>query len=245
MPRSVPHLFARAAGSDCIGPLRCFYCGAPCDGAYPALAYVRDSFTGRNDVPCPGSPAVCTGCVLCLDEAADVTLLTGEHRTGQKMRNWSWLVTERERLAGNKAHRDRWRASCVDPPRPPFALVLADSGQKHLLYRGVVCRSREDVSVTLEGERVDYRPDDLHARLELCGRLIAASGKPALAEPPSVGMALGVLARYRASEMLLEEWTRVREEPLSRLAHWLSPPKERCEVEYPGDVTAAGAACGL
>ena len=237
-PRSVPHLLARAHGLDCAGPLACFYCGAPCDETCPASEYVKDSFTGRQGVRAPGSPAVCAGCVLCLREDAEVSLIDGTRRRVAKgcMRAWSWLVTADRALAASKAHLDRLRTACLEPPPAPWALVLSDSGQTHQLYRGVVNHGGPPWVVTLEAEPIAYRPAELRNRLDLCGRLIAATGKPALAEPIAARFALAVLNRYPAAgEALLADWARLRGSPAARLAAWLAPNKEICLHEYPGE----------
>jgi CRISPR type IV-associated protein Csf1 len=234
---SVPHLFAAAHGIVCAGDLRCFFCGAPCDGSRPSSQYVLDSFTGRNGVPCPGSPAVCEGCVLCLREDAVVPYHDGEHRhvTKAATRMHSWVITEGRAVAATKAHMAWLRSVCLAPPPPPYAIVLTDSGQKHLLYRGVVCRSVDVASVTLEELRIDYRPHELVDRLELCKRLVAATGKPALAEPPAIRMLQSVTEYHPDGEVFADTWRAVWCEPLSRLAAWLSPAKEEAQREYPGD----------
>lgn len=234
---SVPRLFARAMGVGFhCGENKCFYCAAQCDNSFSASEYVKDSFTGRNGVPCPGSQWICAGCVLCLRESCEVPMLDGTVRAVAKaaMRSWSWVITASWAKAGSKANMDQLRAACVEPPVPPFALVLSDSGQKQLLYRGVVCHSREHVIATLEGEKVEYGPASLVARLDLCGRLVAATGKPALGEPPNQRFAAAVVGRYANGEDLIGEWVSCWEEPLSRLAAWLCGNKEWCGERYPG-----------
>lgn len=244
-PRSVPELYAIAYGQACQGLLRCYYCGAACDGSHSAADYVRDSFTGVSGVACPGSTSVCAGCVLCLRDAAEITLVNGEVRdmTRVAVRAWSWLITPDSALAASKAHLAEIRAACLGSLMGgdrPWAVVLSDSGQKHLLYRGVVNYGSSPVwSVTLEGERVDYRLDSLQTRLALCGRLVAATGKPALAAPVDFRFAASVMSRYTDGETLVREWDRVRREPLSRLTGWLSPNKEACLELYPSDAPAA------
>jgi hypothetical protein len=231
---SVPSLFAIASGLGCTGPLRCFFCGAPCDGSLSASEHVKDSFTGRNEVAAPQSPAVCVGCVLCLREACDVPMVDGATRpcTKAAMRSWSWLVTPTRAAAGSKGDIAFWRETCLVPPEPPFAVVLSDSGQKQLLYRGVVNHSRQYVAVTLETERVAYYPGDLRQRITLCEKVCAVTGKPALAAPVDFRIASAVIAAYPDGENLIEQWSRVREEPLSRLAAWLCGNKEYCQREH-------------
>lgn len=234
MIRSVPELLADAHGLKCEGPCRCFYCGTACDAEkHPTSAYVKNSFTAINTVSCPGSPAVCEGCVLSLKQDATITLIDGETRDGQHMQGYSWLIFDNIAHAATKAHLDRIRALCLNPPQPPFAVVLSDSGQTHQLYRGVVNHGRETVVVTLEGLKVACRPDELRDRLALCGKLVAATGKPAMAEPVSTRFAVAVAEYFRDGVSLVEEWERVREQPLSRLSAWLCPNKETSQHEYP------------
>lgn len=237
---SVPHLMAIAHGLDCAGPHACHYCGAPCAEDYPARVHVKDSFTGRGGVVAPASPWVCAGCVLALREDAEITLLDGETRAGQKVRGYSWVVTATSALAATKAHLGRLRALCLEPPEPPFALVLSDSGQTHQLYRGVVCRSRERVAVTLEAEPIGYRPRDLRRALDLAGGVAAATGKPALREPLSHNSAMRVLAYHGpGEEALIEAWHAIHTSPIGRLAAWLCPAKEECGREYTGIAASA------
>lgn len=233
---TAPGLFALAHGARCEGPHRCLFCGGPCGEQHPSGDYLRDSFTGRDSLPCPGSLWVCAGCVLCFREAADIPLCDGTTRHVKKcaMRAWSWVITGERVAAASKAHLDYLRGVCLNPPDPPFAIALSDSGQKQLLYRGVVCHSREAVTVTLETERVHYRPTELSDRIQLCSRLVAPTGKPALLEAPDARFGMAVLDYWPTDgETYLEEWGRVRETPLSRLAQWLCPNRERCRELYP------------
>lgn len=232
---TVPNLFIRDLSPS--GPHRCFFCGSACGEDYSTREFVKDTFTGRSDVAKPGSEFVCAGCVACMSESFPVDLPGGETRANQKIRNYSWMITATSRVACNKSHLTLIRATCLSPPTPPFALVLSDSGQKHLLYRGFVCQSQSHVVATLEAERIDYTPRDLFARIALCETLIAATGKPALESAPGAVFGMRVLERYaRRGEELLNEWAMVREQPLSRLAQWLARKKEECLVDCPGDV---------
>lgn len=233
---SVPHLYATAHLTACEGPRRCFYCGAPCGEKHPASVFVKDSFTGRNGVVAPGSPWVCEGCVLCLRESATIHLVGGEIRDGQKVRGYSWIVTRGSAQAATKAHLDTFRAICLEPPEPPFALILSDSGQTHQLYRGVVNHARDPITVTLEAEPVTFHRDQLAAALEVGGKIAAATGKPALSEPIRVNSAARIMGRYRDGETLIRQWSAIQESGLGRLAAWLTPRKELCESVYRSDI---------
>jgi hypothetical protein len=174
--------------------------------------------------------------VLCLRESAEITLIDGEHRAGQRVRGYSWVITSAAAQAATKAHIDRLRALCVGPPAPPFAIILSDSGQTHQLYRGAVNHDRSRVVVTLEAERVEYNPADLAGLLAVAGKYAAATGKPALSEPISAHGAMKVIGRYRDGESILEAWNNRWSTPPGRLAAWLCPNREACDEEYPSDV---------
>lgn len=243
--RTVPELMLRlVSGRESAGDRLCYYCGACCGEDHTVKEWVKPTFTARATVARPGSGHVCAGCVLCLRQDAELTLIDGEVRAGQKSQGYSYVLGGGRVVAATKAHIDQLRAVCLDPPEPPFAVVLSDSGQRHWLYCGVVNHARESVVVTLEGERVRYSPDELRGRLDLCGRLVAATGKPALAEPVDVRFAAAVMGRYRDGETLVERWEQVRTEPLSRLAGWLTSKKEDCQHVYPGDIAEAVAEAG-
>lgn len=239
MPVSVPHLLALAHGIDCAGPHACFYCMSPCGDDNPASVHVKSSFTGRNEVPAPGSPWVCDGCMIALREDAEIVQVDGTRRrvTRGCMRAFSWLITADRAVAASKAHLDRLRAICLDPPPAPWSLVLSDSGQKHLLYRGVVNRDdRAPHVVTLEAERVEYRPDELRRLLRAAGHYCAATGKPALVGPIAASGAMKVIERYpREGESIVDGWGRAWSTPIGRLAAWLCGPRDECQEEYPAD----------
>lgn len=245
---TVPALLAMSHGIICAGHQLCFYCGAPSPESHPTSVYVKGSFTGLTGVFSPGSPWICEGCVLCFRDTCEINQIDGVRRfvTRGAMRAFSWVITTNRALSASKAHIAQLRAVCLAPPDPPFAIVLSDSGQTHQLYRGVVnhdspsangSHPNTPIVVTLEAQRITYRATELVARLNLCGRLISATGKPALAEPITARFATAVMDRFRDGELLVREWETRREEPLSRLALWLSGSRDQCQLEYPSDVT--------
>lgn len=175
---------------------------------------------------------MCDGCLAAMQEKATIGLIDGDTRAGQKVRGYSWVVTQGARYAATKAHRERLLAVCIEPPEPPFVICLTDSGQKHLLYRAVVNASREVVTASLELELVTYRPSELVERLELCKQVCAATGKPAMQSSMSPQSLMRIVEHYE-SEEILAAWLGCCNESLTRLATWLCPAKAECEVEYP------------
>jgi len=222
-------LFALARGLPVpAGSHRCFYCLAPCTEKHPAAHHVKKSFTSRDTVG--GGNYVCGGCVAAMDEKATVTLPDGTVRHRQKVRCYSWIVTENEAIAATKSHRKYLFERCLNPPLPPFVICISDSGQKHLLYRSAVCHSQDTITISLEAEPVSCRPVDLEKRVLLCNRLSAAIGKPALTLPLTVSAQIRV-AEYHQDESLVAEWLSVQAQPLSRLAIWFALSKKEAESE--------------
>lgn len=236
MYRTVPELLAAAHGFKCCGKQVCFYCAAPCGTDHPASQYVQSSFTGRSLVASPGSQWVCRGCVLALREDCTLTTINGEVRHVPKgaMRAFSWVITAHEAKAASKTHMDALRTCCLDPPEPPFAVVLSDSGKTHQIYRGVVNHSRSPLIVTLEGEPITFEPLRLKHAIEIASHVAAAAGKPVLSEPSFPDWAARkVIELYVDGEMIVGYWISCSRSPLGRLAAWLTPRKEICLNEYP------------
>lgn len=222
---TAPELFAAARGKTPLhGSHICFYCGASCAENNPTMQFVKDSFTGYSDVRSPGSQFICDGCVLCLKESVVITTHNGKQRENQKTRGYSWLITPDKATAATKADREFLAVNCMNPPEPPFAICISDSGQKHLLYRAIVCHSRNIVAVTLEGEAVVYDPVDLLFRCSFLKFLISVIGKPALQEGLSVRQRMTLIETI--SENAVRQWLAVSGESLTRLALWLSPGKD-------------------
>lgn len=223
------------------GQHQCYYCGSPCDELYTTKDYVKDTFTNRDIVMRPGSSYVCGGCVASLNERATITLIDGEVREGQRVRQYSWILTKDCATAATKRHISQLREIVICPPEPPFGIILSDSGQKHLMFRSRIAMSRESFPVMLEDEIIQVDPSLLSERIEFLKRLIAATGKPALEERYSTGFAIRLFELYgdRAEEML-EEFSAIKDEPLTRLALWLSPNKEDCtnELADRGEINA-------
>lgn len=211
------------------GRERCFYCGCQCDETHRSIDHVKSSFTSRDTVV--GGDYVCSGCVAAMNESAAIEMIDGERRDGQMVRGYSWIVTDRA-LAATKAHRELIRQLCLSPSKTPFVICISDSGQKHLLYRAVVCYSRDVVTVTLEGERITYRPEELSIRIDLAERIIACVGKIAAAGPLSPRDGMRIVEHHEHGELILSTWLECREQPLTRLALWLSAPMKECNERY-------------
>lgn len=224
---TAPQLLAKANGIECEGKERCFWCGAPADEIYAPPS----GFVGWGEVVSPGSLFICAGCRIATDESD----------RARRPRMWSWLITAGGADGRTKGEIDTIQRWCLSPPKPPFAIVVAASGQKHLIYRAPVNHSRDLVTVQFELDRVTYRPVDLAERLVLAKRVCAASGKPALVEPPTARLVARIANYYEDFEPIVNEWFNVWAQPLSRLAAFLCPKKEEAQYEHPSDVSKPAA----
>jgi CRISPR type IV-associated protein Csf1 len=233
-PELLTHNFGRTYRH---GAERCYFCGGACDTSNSVRDFVPDTFTARNAVAVPGSGFACDGCVW-TQRIAETLTVEGEMREHQKPWNYSWIVTANSARALTKAHIPILRDACLNPPEPPFAIALASSGQRHILYLTPVNESRGSYVIGFEGERIPVSPASLSARIDLTSRLSAAIGKPRLPEPPAFSVYRDSMARYRDGEAMADEWSRVWSEPLSRLAVFLTDRKDVCDEHYPSTSAA-------
>jgi len=215
-----PELMAIAAGITAHGAQRCYYCGSRCNGLRPAA--VKPTFTGWSNVVCPGSDFRCAGCDLAMDEKR---VMAGKDKP-QKTRNYSWVITESECTHYTKSDIAILRVHCLYPPRPPYAICIATSGQKQILYQTPVCIDSEQAVIGMEGEVITYITDELASLVETVDALAAVIGKPTLTGDIETGHVIRVHEAMGDEGIeLLQAWERIRSQPLSRLAAFLAKPK--------------------
>lgn len=221
MSYTVPQLFR---GFLEYGANRCFFCGGSCGEETLSGKFVKDSFTGLDTVTF--GPFVCFGCVASQGEQSDIKMACGELRSAQKVRGYSWVITEKSRIAATKAHRLFLFDSILNPPNPPFAIVISDSGQKHLIYRSVVNWDREFFVVGLETEQIQVDRSKVVARMELVMSVCAVVGKPALTEKMSAHA--GMMLFETLGQEVMDRWFAVKSDPLTRLMVWLCGSRDTC-----------------
>lgn len=216
------------------GPCKCYYCGANCSGEFKSADFVKDTFTNRDIVMYPRSQHVCNGCVESLGSGEDIMpMIDGstkirENDRGMCPRMYSWVITKGFRLAGTKAHIKQFRETLLNPPEPPFAIVLAESGQKQLIFRTPVSMDRNAFPILLEDERIDVVPDLLATYIDIAKPLIALFGKPAMLEAFGHNKYIMCHERYGSFDYI-ENWVRIQKKPLAKLAIWLSQSKKDME----------------
>jgi CRISPR type IV-associated protein Csf1 len=219
------------------GTQRCWFCGVHCDETYSAQDYIKSTFTNYDLAKQPQSKHVCQGCIESLGQGEDeMVMLDGtikrrENQRGMQPRMYSWILTADGRTAFTKAHIALARARMAfNPPAPPFAIVLADTGQQQLIFRAPVALNQECYPVMLEQEEITVIPSLLKERLEIITPVIAALGKPAILGDITIGSYIAY-EKYHGNTTGLEKWVEIKNEPLSRLAAWLGKTKEEAQYE--------------
>jgi hypothetical protein len=238
------------------GDHHCYFCGAKCDDTYSAADYIKPTFTNRDSVHRPDSSYVCVGCAMSLGQGEDTMLMIDgtvkqrENARGMQPHLYSWILTADKRLAFTKAHLAIIRDIILhNPPEPPFAIILADSGQKQLVFRAQVAMSKSIFPVMLEEEIIQVYPSLLRERILMATPVVAAIGKPVLTDEITVGNYIAFY-KYFGNTDALDNWVRIQYQPISRLAAWLAKNKEDAQNEYPaikssGFSPSTGGASGL
>jgi len=239
---TAPELFAAGLGavagiplklSECRGPMKCFWCGAGCDESYPVT--VGATFHDWGEVFDRRASHQCAGCF-----AATWPKMTMPGREKpQRPWNYSWHCSAAGNVAMTKAHLPEMRALLLDDiPDWPWAMAIADSGQKHLIYRtpvnyGARDYARDGYVVRFELLRVAYRVEQLRDLVAMCDQISAACGKLAMSEPLGVSQ---FSAAYEAfgdgGVALCEKFNSIANEPVTRLAAFLAKNKEDARSEY-------------
>jgi CRISPR type IV-associated protein Csf1 len=208
----------------------CFYCGLPCDETYKKKEYVKNTFTNRDIVRYPGSDYVCGCCVASLITGDTTTLIDGDVKTGRggSPRMYSWILSSSGNHAFSKRHIDFARESILNPPEPPFSIILADSGQKQLIFRASVNHDRERYVLLLEEKRIEVDTEILRDYLDKAVLCSAAIGKIALKDPDHFINYKNVIEFYGSEEPLIE-WINIYSSPMGMLAAWLCPGKQEAQ----------------
>jgi len=212
------------------GEEKCFYCGLNCDKTYTKEEYVKNTFTNRDIVRYPGSNFICGCCVESLAGNYEVEQIDGIVKNGRagQPRMYSWLLTEQKREAFTKKHLAFARENILNPPTPPFAIILADSGQKQLIFRAPVNYDKINFVVMLEEKYIKVNPIILNIYLEKAILCSAAIGKIALKNSDEFNNYKNII-EYYGSEVPLVEWMEIYNTPMGELAVWLCPGKKEAE----------------
>ncbi|MFZ5687859.1 MAG: hypothetical protein ACOY9Y_06665 [Bacillota bacterium] len=140
---------------------QCWLCGGPIGGrGQPTKKAIKDTFTDIDKARVPASRSVCPGCAFCL--------------SFRELRNYSILATEQELRHPTRAEI---RDILLNPPKPPFVICIAVSGQKYLTFKAEVAYNRNFYPVQMEDTRIIVDVTQLSELLDLVERLYTVFSK--------------------------------------------------------------------
>jgi CRISPR type IV-associated protein Csf1 len=211
------------------GPQKCYYCGADCGVQNKKSDFVKDTFTNRDIVMFPGSEFVCNGCVESMGRGSDeMEMIDGsikkrDNECGMQPRLYSWVLCKNKKMAATKAHLSQLLEAVLNPPEPPFAIVLADSGQKQLIFRAPVGIDKEKYSLLLEDEKIFVDTKELKVILPLVNDMMSIFGKKRIFETESTNAYRMFIEKFGIEQInKLELWNGIKKMPLAKLAVWLT-----------------------
>lgn len=149
----------------------CWLCGGSTqDRGWPLRDAINTTFTNHNRAAFPASDAVCWQCVA-MSFSESWARYVARHperglsahfpqKEGKNLRAANWLYFSHLFREGwhETPSRARWREILLAPPEPPFLAVISTSGQKHLIFRARVARSRDRFWLQFEEETVWFAP---------------------------------------------------------------------------------------
>lgn len=235
-------LFARSQGLTLSpGDESCFWCGYSCDQSHAVK--MTDTFWDWDVVANRQSRFECAGCV---EARASDREMIGRDKL-QRTWTYSWLLTETTATPWTKADVAAMRETCLNPPAAPWSLSIAESGQKHILFRTPVNTSdTAPFVVQLELVTVTYYPCELSARIDVCNRVAAACGKPSLEGRLELSQVMRVADHHGDEAFTLSDWwERFHNEPITRLAAFLSLNMEDAKLVYPSITPAKTGRAGV
>jgi CRISPR type IV-associated protein Csf1 len=140
---------------------RCAMCGKlhnKGDSVFPFKP--DDSFTDVSSLAVPGSPVMCGACVGVWNEEFT-----------QKYMN-SVICSEGVYPFASNNDIAYW---LMNPPKPPFMLMIGDQKRQHLVWRTPINHSREIYQVRFGSKLLTIRRSRLAPALEACDQLSAAA----------------------------------------------------------------------
>lgn len=216
------------------GNENCYYCGNQCESKKEnsAKLCVKDAFTNRDIVQFPHSQYVCDGCVAVMNENAEIELVTGE-KIVSRNRIYSWVITKEKNIAYSKSHIQLLREKILNPPEPPFVIVIATSGQKQLLFRSVVANENDNFPLMFEDSHFVVNIEELKKAIDVATNVCASLGKISLKGECDYSMGIRYFESYGNLD-LFRYWFDNNTNEMFQLASYLCEPKEFCLAKMKG-----------
>lgn len=170
------HFAARSAGIAASQAPRvaesehCWLCGGSTNGrGWRREDWLKPTFTNHNQARRLDSDAVCEWCVAMSSKEPWETYVRAHPAMGLKTghavswRFYSHVFTEHGHRCPT---RPEWPGILMEPPAPPFLLVLTTSGQKHLIFRSRVSHDRESYWLQFEEDALLLQRDCMRSCIE-------------------------------------------------------------------------------
>lgn len=177
--------------------VKCCICGCATTKDRIGKDYFGDIFRDYREMQCRLSPYICSMCALSLKDVPGgvVHYIDGTEKTpksdkrGLGWRFFSWVLVQGEAPIGaTKAHTKELRAFMDNPPiKKPFAVIIAESGQKQLIYRLEAQTIEERGApyiVQYETEQVCI-DGEFWEMLGIADKMALVLGKTKILDPPS------------------------------------------------------------
>lgn len=174
---------------------KCCICGCGTSNALLGKDYFGDTFRDYREMQDRLSPYICSMCALSLKDVpcGVVTYIDGSTKTprsekrGLGWRFFSWVLEEgKAPIGATKAHCKELRDVMAHPPvEKKFAIIIADSGQKQLIYRldaQFILSERTPYLVQFETEQVLINTE-FWKLLGIADRIASVVGKMRVLEP--------------------------------------------------------------
>lgn len=158
---------------------QCCFCNQAGTGESFA-SWVKPTFTDYDKLV--KGNIVCEGCLFYFQEAsAELARVTGKDKP-QRMRNYSHFVKAGEWTPLSKGDKQKMQDMLLIPPFPELA-AIADSGQKHIVFRAIKNPVGSNAGwVQFEEQSIYVLPSDLRALLGVTEALYAVFSKSEIAE---------------------------------------------------------------
>jgi hypothetical protein len=174
----------------------CRICGLIGNGL-PFSAWVKDTFTDHDKLQ--SGEIICEACQFAfVESSAELARLVGKDKP-QRMRNYSHFVNGGEWRPLSKGNKDVMRSLLLGSSFPELA-IIADSGQKHIIFRARVNPpggTRGYVQIEEQTAYIDRQ--ELEVMLGLVERLYAGFSKSEIET--------GRYAQHRILKFGLIPWT--------------------------------------
>lgn len=99
-------------------------------------------------------------------EEIGISEMWGGYAVPQRMRTYSHFVICGDWVPMTKAQKPQMRAIILNPPKTEWLGVIADTGQKHIIFRSKVSTGRTACIVQFEEQSISYEPISLKSLYE-------------------------------------------------------------------------------